>query len=510
MVYSEFNENMDENEEVIVSNQPANTTTSSSAQKDISLTVNHDNANITSAITQSQPQSPQILQVTTTHAYCANSPTTVYTPYINRNHLKCLDISNLERNMQIRHDIVLDPTYRALEPTTLMGENEQEEYWAQIKQEITDIQVSEGCRLKSLIVEIREMMFELYPRCELVSTELVEFMDDVDFIIEQLRRNLLDISKFFHFLGQVMKKNCAPKRDEMVERMSSCSCPIEGLKLCLKLIELMKLDLANFKLDQMRPIISKTAVITEKAFFSSLFSSGKISIDLTTKWFKSTDHSESLGLHDNFINASIKLLVSPFVHGTTSVPETFILDKKRLIQFHGKFQDLCIIQCLLLIFKQSTQGIKRTDEASILLQKILKDDLFKLLESPHTQIVDISSLLMRSIKEFRGESLNLNSSCSDDSDHIYSSINKIISPDNELFLLVEKKLLSQIKSKITIPIVNVNVSVNNNSPETISGGGCGLSDLNVLKEVEELSEKFGKLLNFNWNVFEEIYKNIYN
>ena len=358
---------------------------------------------------------------------------------------------------------------------------------------MTDLQLqsdNDATRLRGLLSEIREMMIDLYPRCDVVTGEFAEFLEDTKFIVQQLKLGSLDIQNFFLFLGHVMKKNCAPKRDVLVDAMSSCSCPIDGLKAALKLIELMKLDLANFKLDQLRPLIAKTAVSTERAFFSQLFSSKKISLDLTTKWIRSQSNDEGSTAHDVFLNVSIRLLVSPFVKDSNcNVPETFILDKKRLLSLHGRFQDLCIVQCLLLIFKQSASMANSLNKRKCFAATMLKGELLRLLEQPDTQISDISNLLIQSLKDSQIDIINF--------DYIHSALNNIISPDNELFLLIEGKLLNRIKTKLS----------GKSLPPSDNGG---LSELNVLEEFDELIKKFGILLQYNWNVFEPIYQNLLN
>lgn len=478
MIYSKFTDNQEDNEETntLVSNATPTSPTIKLANTHQIINTEASNVTFTAA--------PKTVHQET--------PTTVYTPYINRAHLKTLDTSSLERNMQIRHDLMVEEGYRASLPRLNLLDEDETFYWDAIKVEVVGLQLAEvndAPRLRALLTEIREMMIDLYPRCDVVIGEFSEFLEDSQFIIQQLKIGAIDIQRFFKFLGSVMKKNCAPKRDPLVDAMISCECPIEGLRSALKLIELMKLDLANFKLDQLRPIIAKTAISTERAFFSQLFSNGKISLDLTHKWLSNHKDNNSENGYETFLNAGIKLLVSPFVKDTCSVPETFILDKKRLISLHGRFQDLCIVQCLLLIFKQASSSSKTgiIQNRTIFSSKLLKGELLRLLEQPDTQISDISNLLIQCLKDSQIESI--------DFDYIHSALNNIISPENELFLLIEGKMMKRIKSKLK--------GENDKNSN-------GFSDLNVLDEFDELIKKFGILLQYNWNVFEPIYQKLLN
>lgn len=497
MIYSKFTDNQEDNEETtLVSNSATPTTTVDDTNLGVSVERLATKVNTSSATTSSRSDSLRI----------PNPTASPHTPYINRSHLKHLDTLNLERNMQVRHDLMIEEGYRASLPRLDLTEEDEEIYWNSIRIEVAELQLADvrkdAPKLRALLSEIREMMIELYPKCDVVIGELSEFLEDTQFIVQQIKNGALDIHGFFQFLGNVMKKNCAPKRDAIVDSMMTNQCPIEGLKSSLKLIELMKLDLANFKLDQLRPLIAKTAVSTERAFFSQLFQNGKISLDSTTKWLtestkhdhnsadttKSSPSQSSNSNYEAFLDAGINLLVNPFVKGTNcNVPETFILDKKRLISLHGKFQDLCIVQCLLLIFKQSISSNSSNDLRKCFASNILKGELLRLLEQPDTQIADISNLMIQCLKDSQIDSIDFN--------YIHSALNNIISPDNELFVLIEGKLLKRIKSKLF-------------GVEKVSKSSSGLSELNVLEEFDELIKKFGILLQYNWSVFEPIYQNL--
>lgn len=483
MIYSKFTENQEDNEETtLVTNSPATNTTANNTEssEESSMSFSVDCLSKASGMK------------THVHIYSrTNGSTEIQTqvPYINRSHLKNLDTSNLERNIQVRHDLMIEEGYRASLPQLNVSEQEEEMYWNSIRIEVAELQtdsVIDAPRLRGLLSEIKEMMIELYPRCDIVTGEFSEFLEDTQFIVQQLKLGTLDIHGFFQFLGHVMKKNCAPKRDVLVDAMVSCACPIDGLKAALKLIELMKLDLANFKLDQLRPLIAKTAISTERSFFTQLFTSKRISLDLTAEWIRSHASPSASSAYEVFLDAGIRLLVSPFVKDSNcNVPETFILDKKRLISLHGKFQDLCIVQCLLLIFKQcATSSSTFSNKRKCFAATMLKGELLRLLEQPDTQISDISNLLIQCLKDSQVESINF--------DYIHSALNNIISPENELFLLIEGKLLHRIKSKLTGTTISTS----------------GLSELNVLDEFDELIKKVGILLQYNWNVFEPIYQNL--
>lgn len=479
MPYSKYSTNQEDDETTVVT-----ATTTNNSQSDVisaGIQMAASNAN-------SMMQASSSAVSLASQSFCASSEgLPSLAPYINRGTLKHLDSRNLEQNMQIRHDLVMEPGFRIAPQRSESVEDMEairEEYWSNIRLELAELALPDvhcAPRLCALIAEIRELMHELYPRCDIVTGHLNEVLDEM-LIIQQLKHGLLDLSGLFTFLAAAMKKNCAPKRDVKVEAMVQYATEgnvLEALKTCLELMEAMKLDLANYKLDQIRSHVAQSAVMVERKFFQLMLSDGRLTLDLTRKWLsESIDSSKCPS--ENFIDSLLKLLVCPFVR-ETSVPETLILDKKRLISMHSAFQDLCIVQCLLLIYKQHTRNSPKS-----LASERLKADLLELLNKRDTQISDVVDVMARAIAQFRGEfeasSALFNS--------IHAAINKIIAPENEFFLMVEKKLVDALRQQLT---------------KQTSCGSAGLSDLNVLDKLEELGQRLAKLYTYNWHVFEPVY-----
>lgn len=473
MPYSKFTVKQDDDESTVIT-----ATTNSQPTASLDSTTNE----ITNIMRAASTSSVTLSNT----SFCASiSGLPSLAPYINRSSLKYLDSKSLEQNMQVRHDLVLESTFRL---TSQHMAEATDEYWSSIRLELAELALPDVqmCpRLAALIAEIRELMLDLYPRCELVTGQLNEALDE-NLIIQQLKHGLFDVAGLFGFLASVMKKNCAPKRDAAVDLMlenAHGGNVIEALQLCLELMEAMKLDLANYKLDQIRPHVAQTAVIVERKFFELMFSSSKLNLDMTKKWLKDAATETGLNGHECFAEALVRLLVCPFVR-ETSVPETFILDKKRLISLHSAFQDLCIVQCLMLIYKQNCGNAPRS-----LAGERLKSDLLDLLNRPDTQISDIVQVMSQAVADFRGQ-LQVQAA---DFNTIHAAINKIIAPENELFLMVEKKLLSAVRAHLL----------------GHSKTSSGLSDLNVLDKLGEIAEKLSKITQFNWAVFGPLYTTLF-
>lgn len=390
MPYSKFTANQEDDESTVI------TATSNSQTETISSAMQVDASSATdlSASASSVNLASQ--------SFCASSEgLPSLAPYINRSSLKHLDNRSLEQNMQIRHDLVLESGFRVSAHRSAEAAEEleaiKEEYWSNIRLELAELalpDVQSAPRLCALICEIRELMCELYPRCDVVTGQLSEILDET-MIIQQLKHGVLDLSELFNFLAATMKKNCAPKRDSIVEAMvdyAASGSVLEALRTCLELMEGMKLDLANYKLDQIRPHVAQSAVIVERKFFEAMFTSGRLTLELTKKWIgDSMTEDGSQCPSEMFASGLLKLLVYPYVKDL-SVPETFILDKKRLMSMHSAFQDLCIVQCLLLIYKQNCRNTPKS-----LASEKLKENLLQMLSKRDTQISNVVQVMAQAI-----------------------------------------------------------------------------------------------------------------
>lgn len=75
-----------------------------------------------------------------------------------------------------------------------------------------------------------------------------------------------------------MGKICAPVRDERIASLAQTSDTVEVFKGILETLELMRLDMANFAIDIMRPQILASSVEYEKQKFADYlkFNEGKL------------------------------------------------------------------------------------------------------------------------------------------------------------------------------------------------------------------------------------------
>ncbi|KAJ8292784.1 Protein SOK1 [Rhodotorula toruloides] len=253
-------------------------------------------------------------------------------PPITKDTLQELDLSEIMRNPQLRHDVVFDPNLM-FRPNYdgERGERKRlttEQYWVAVARE-----VSIGCRCAAfrnnsllpcicscfgdethpvhlssrlpsrifqLIVELRAIISTLLPGSPTPNSPtpssaatfdtsslsaapssapthnareaVAEVLDPVH-LTQQIAHGVADIAALARFLGSTLKMHCAPMRDELVDAMVKVTCEgegiVKGLRLCFEILELMKLDIANHQLRSLRPYLVSTALDFERRFFQS-------------------------------------------------------------------------------------------------------------------------------------------------------------------------------------------------------------------------------------------------
>lgn len=124
---------------------------------------------------------------------------------------------------------------------------------------------------------------------------------DPELIQQELHHQLFDPSGLFIVIGQTLKSHCAPMRDRLVDAMveaakacapgcgGSKADAVKAVRMCLDILELMKLDIANHQLQTLRPFLIETAGQYELKAFKGRKGAGA-SLDLTRKWIRTAYH----------------------------------------------------------------------------------------------------------------------------------------------------------------------------------------------------------------------------
>ncbi|KAF8208914.1 T-complex protein 11-domain-containing protein [Mycena galopus ATCC 62051] len=377
-------------------------------------------------------------------------------PPINRNTLKELDLDVIIRNPQLRHDLLFDPGLQ-FRPTTTRRKTERAgKYWAAITTELESgctcvsfdvrgkphptvcacahvsapslnpvvafspalhvVTLRMPSRIRALLDEFLEvLLLVIQPLSNVAGAHQAEHVAQAAYIrsvfdpalIEQeLKHKLFDPSGLFRAIGVTLQGHCAPMRDHAVELMvqvaQTCAPGGEGSKadavravrMCMDILELMKLDIANHQLQTLRPFLMRTSGQFELRSFRSRKSNQCCPFAKTREWLAAA-HSSLLArsepiphalyppgylayqtphgprIHEPFPANLISLSVSSTPHSPSQAqaqaqgratlptfsslpeyPETSYLDNARILLLSTDAVDLTALYMFLLLYRQ--------------------------------------------------------------------------------------------------------------------------------------------------------------
>lgn len=114
--------------------------------------------------------------------------------------------------------------------------------------------------------------------------ENVKEVLDVDLIKQQAEQGVLDFHRYSQYVISIMGKLCAPVRDEKIRELGQCTDVIETFKGIMEVLQLMRLDLANFTITMMRPNIVASSIEYEKAKFAEFLKVQADGLQYTRRW----------------------------------------------------------------------------------------------------------------------------------------------------------------------------------------------------------------------------------
>lgn len=300
-------------------------------------------------------------------------------PPINLQCLKEIDLQEIVKNPQLRHDIIFDPLLQ-FRPN-LDGERGlkkrqlADKYWNDVENEIyvysqmPELFNYSTTRLVPLFDTLREVLLTIVPQRE---AHVINNVLDTELNVQELLKGSLIMTSLSEWLAQLFKHHCAPMRDTWVDKMSAkfkeaeieSALPklIEGLRLVFQILEAMKLDIANHQIRILRTALLSNSVEFEKQYFQSLMTSNKVNLKSSLVWFsKKFEESDS---HDLLPKGKLspqdiyRLCVRSIISLLScrkmvrEYPTSLSFDHARLILLRADIRQIvCLLICRLL-FKQ--------------------------------------------------------------------------------------------------------------------------------------------------------------
>ncbi|ODV60261.1 Sok1p, partial [Ascoidea rubescens DSM 1968] len=465
-------------------------------------------------------------------------------PPVNTQSLKEIDLQEILKNPQLRHDILFDPQLQ-FRPN-LDGDRGRrkklmvDKYWLEIQGEfcslINDPKSFKLVKLPKLFTTLKDILISLLPEKD---RNLVNQVLDKELLIQQLRNNCLDFISLSNWLANVFKNHCAPMRDTWVDEMTlkfleaetDHSIPklVDGLRMVFAILEAMKLDIANHQIRTLRPVLVETSLEFEKDYYNQLISVNKIDIKDSLEWFKSSykkyasspeitsiskveNLKSKVGIDLKRVCISAILNLLSCRNMTSEFPLTLSFDNSRLALLRAEIRQLVCLQICLYIFRQ----LVLTHSDKKYRGKLLTTESLKSIKNEILAIITDDNGYVKWTRNIPSISLYLAKKViSNPEENSSKKSNIIATPPESLTNLVHSWLLKQTQPKSKVYglmeskiISELNTLKNNcnklDGARNVSGEN-NLSNHSFGEELMSLSSRLYTLSVFHWNVFGSYY-----
>jgi hypothetical protein len=221
--------------------------------------------------------------------------------------------------------------------------------------------------------------------------EQIEAVLDMELINQQMDNNSFDYEQYALFIIDTMSKLCAPARDPDMERLSKIKEPVELFKGIMETLELLKLDMANYTIQQMRPHIQQQVVAYEQKKFKELLDAQKeVGIDgleATRQWLTRAQNrikeNKTIGMFKYESGATPSSICNEafmeiFVWTCDYMfPETLAMDEVRFNEIYVKCRQFLVVCAIInTVYTLVGESIRGLEE----LRQKLKSNILILLE----------------------------------------------------------------------------------------------------------------------------------
>ncbi|KAF3689189.1 T-complex protein 11-like protein 1 [Channa argus] len=435
-------------------------------------------------------------------------------------------------NMALAHEIMVNQAFQVKPQELPEGSLERrvkeimhKAFWDCLEAQLKEEPPSYGHAIK-LLAEIKETLLSfLLPGHGRLHSNIEEVLD-LPLIQQQAEKGALDISGLSQFIVGMMGSLCAPCRDKDINKLkeiteivpllnfvlSSCCHVLLFIRAIFSVLDVMKVDMANFAVSSIRPHLMQQSVEYERNKFQEFLEKQPNALDYTKKWLEDTvkyirearnDGSSaassdpfSLLPHNVHNHAYLRLL--KWDHASDPFPETVLMDQVRFQEMQQEVSRLVLLSSVLLIVYTTTgEAISGLPG----LMETLKNTVNIILADMHTPSFSAQEALATV-----GEKLCVElSQCL--SQHGYSpfsadrkntlkgQISATIQTDNTVRKLMDSRVQAYLLASLE--------TSQHKTPPPQPGGLAPVS-----RELTELAVRFSRLVNFNKLVFSPFYQRI--
>lgn len=420
-------------------------------------------------------------------------------------------------NMALAHEIMVNQAFQ-VKPTELPeGSLERrvkdimhKAFWDCLESQLSEDPPSYDHAIK-LLAEIKETLLSfLLPGHGRLQSRIEEVLD-LPLIQQQAEKGTLDIGQLSQFVVGMMGSLCAPCRDDDINKLKEIADVALLLKSIFSVLDLMKMDMANFALSSIRPHLMQQSVEYERTKFQEFLDKQPNALDYTEKWLGDTvkavrqsdanvcgASSEPSSLLPLQIHNKAYLRLLQWDHAAEPFPETVLMDRIRFQEMQHEAEHLVLLASILLIVYTTTgeaiSGLPGLMDKLKNTVNVMLADMHSPTFSSHEALTTIGEKLCVELSDCLSQH-GFSPFSPDKKGTLMGQIIAITKPDNTVRKLVESRVQSYLLASLE--------SSHHQTHPSFPGGLAPVS-----KELKELAVQFCRLVNFNKLVFSPFYQNI--
>ncbi|KAI1319121.1 T-complex protein 11-domain-containing protein [Xylariaceae sp. FL0255] len=309
-----------------------------------------------SNIIPNQPQDPK-KDVQSSSFHRSDQQARVQTP-VTRETLSELDVTKIIKNLKLRHDVNFDPLLH-FRPNTdgKKGEKKKmqaDRFWKMLQYQLQEF-LTERDRfvgehgndndwlLPMFLKSAKDILYTLVPKQDYTA---LEEGFNVDLIVQQISRWIIDLENLASWLSRLLKSHCAPRRDEWIDTMcdqlvngsrtDDMGEMVQGLRSFLEILEVMRLDVANHQVQCLRPLLIEDTVRFEQHRFLEKIREHQFDPAPAHAWYLELSPVTELaslrafGGMAIFFEELVSMMMPSYTQMHSLLPDTFHLDKERI------------------------------------------------------------------------------------------------------------------------------------------------------------------------------------
>uniref|UniRef100_A0A915B0L5 T-complex protein 11-like protein 1 n=1 Tax=Parascaris univalens TaxID=6257 RepID=A0A915B0L5_PARUN len=291
------------------------------------------------------------------------------TSFVERDRL--LDMSAAFGNMALVHEISLNADFEfstiPSDPVEkVVKECVHRAFWDKLRDDINNHDPPDYSHVFGVLPDIKKMILEIIPADRIRLLSEVESHLDETLLKQQLERGCIDVARLSAYLVDLLSRLCAPCREEQLNKIRNAKDLIETLRSTCELLEVMKVDMANFYLKQNRPVIEAYSAEYELEQFMKVMDADPDLRIAITDWLMrhiDTDQETANGSappsakkrFEDLSNSEVSAIISraylelldwSVFH---SYPATLMIDRFRLEELGEKLLQVIICTSCVLI-----------------------------------------------------------------------------------------------------------------------------------------------------------------